>query len=199
VRIPSPGGDYRFSPNQGFDNICGLTERRPSRPTMSRHTCGFRVRFVADLAHGFRAAALLFLAFPFAADAASVNFDNDCGGKTWHQQCTQDSTLRTNWDNESFPSEGDDVTIGAKLGPVVAGAESSIRIKSLNAPGGLRLGDGTNLYLSSASAVNGLTWFRTSISTTASLVLSGNSEWGPSAILTGTSATGRIRTPEHSP
>jgi hypothetical protein len=137
------------------------------------------------------AAIQLILLIPEASRGAAVSFDRDCNDN-WFQTCQQNGQPRTNWDNDAIPGPGDDVTIGALVGPAVAGAQPDININSLTAPGGLRIGDGTELLLFAASAVNGLTWFRTSVYTTAALVLSGASELGPSATVTGMQ-TGRVR------
>jgi hypothetical protein len=132
---------------------------------------------------------LVLLAAP-AAHAAPLAFDNDCGTNNWHSTCGG----QTNWDNDGLPGIGDDVTISA--GPVSAGPSGGpiIRVKTLQAPGGLKLGN-VDLSLQGASAVTGLEWFDGFIASVATgaapaLLLSGASVWGTNGSLQGLGGIG---------
>ncbi len=132
--------------------------------------------------------ALAVVALSPAAQAAEVGFDGKCGTKSWFQTC---SGGRTNWDNNGLPGINDDVTIAAGVGPVVLGSGGGalrVDLRSLTAPGGLRLGS-MDLSLQKSSEVTGLQWENAAITTGESLAtgltLAGTSAWRTNGALRG--------------
>jgi len=130
------------------------------------------------------------------ARGGQVTFDDECGTKQWLRDC---NGVHRNWNPDGLPGVNDDVTIPAGVGPVTAGAgggTTAISVKSLQAPGGLRLGS-VDLSLLDASSITGFEFFDTvvqvsTIGDTPGLSMSGTSVWGENATLQGLGSAATI-------
>lgn len=106
--------------------------------------------------------ALVGLLAACSVEAAQFAFDSECGTKSWFGSC---SGNRTNWDPNGLPGIDDVVMIDEGQGPVIAGSGGGttvISLRSLKAPGGLRIGS-VNLRLQDPSEIHGFEWFDTMI------------------------------------
>ena len=92
--------------------------------------------------HCFVAAFLVAMLLADAARGATITWDGSCaagGDLVWNAECIVNTEFRTNWNNNGFPTQADDVVIPAGAGEVLLDNPFYARVNTINVASGLRI------------------------------------------------------------